>query len=466
VETVAPPLGDDAAAVGRPPRPGEVARRIVHQETHRRARPARHEVHQPEGAAAGRVDHTHDPSSVRRHIRVGRAGFLREADDRTTRSRHGVEVRIDRHRPHTLELIEHDPVAAHGRASAVNAPRQAPRGPVGEPHQRRKPVGVRRPVVHGAVGANPRSGDDESVVRQAAGRLIRHTRHEGRSALVLVPEVAPQRSHGRPERRRERARAQQGEPASRRVGQRFHACRPETVRQVLMEVRAVRIRGVAVRPVVETAAGAIDRLEQPPARRHVDERAKVPGGDPALTRHPTLLERREPFDLPGRQEEIGEHQRRASEDPAHAAHEAPRSIEMQDVRVLVGERDLQPVGRVADRFLTRRRHGGDLDRIVWKRVRPAVRHVGLIDEDHLHPAARHPERRLELRAQALRDRGEPARQRVLALVGVDVEVRGPVGAETETRIVPVRRRRQDRREQEQQRRDATARSSGRHPSGT
>ena len=65
-----------------------------------------------------------------------------------------------------------------------------------------------------------------------------------------------------------------------------------------------------------------------------------------------------------------------------------------------------PIERVRGRG--RRR---DLDRVVRERVRPAVREVGLIDEDHVDAPARHAQRRLERHANILDNRREPPRQR-------------------------------------------------------
>jgi hypothetical protein len=108
---------------------------------------------------------------------------------------------------------------------------------------------------------------------------------------------------------------------------------------------------------------------------------------------------------------------------------------VKDVRVLVREDQLEPVGRIADE----RRDGGrgrrHLDGVVGNGRRPAVGEVALIDQDHLHPPARNPERRLRARADALGDRRDAPRQRLLALVRVNVEVCGADGAETEPRVV-------------------------------
>ena len=49
-----------------------------------------------------------------------------------------------------------------------------------------------------------------------------------------------------------------------------------------------------------------------------------------------------------------------------------------------------------------RRRRGNLDGVVGKRRRPAVRQIGLVDEDDLHAAARRPKRLVELRGDATR----------------------------------------------------------------
>jgi hypothetical protein len=223
---------------------------------------------------------------------------------------------------------------------------------------------------------------------------------------------------------------------------------------------------VPVGPVVEPAAGTVDGLEPALARGNVHQRAEVAGEDASFAGHAAFLVRGEPLNLPHGQKEIREHERRAAEHAPYAAHDAAGSIQMEDVRVLVRKRDVEPVGRIADQFLGRGRRRRQLDDVVRDGIRPAVRHVVLIDEDHVHAARRHPERGLESRAHALGDRAETAGQNLFSLMGVHVEVRRAPGPEAQARIVARGRARERRRQEDQERRDANARPNDRHPSGT
>jgi hypothetical protein len=79
----------------------------------------------------------------------------------------------------------------------------------------------------------------------------------------------------------------------------------------------------------------------------------------------------------------------------------------------------------------------------------------LIDQDDLHAAARHTEHRLELPPHALDDPREPRRQRLLALVRVEVEMRRANRLEPQLRIVAPGRGGARRVEQHRQQKKAT-----------
>jgi hypothetical protein len=111
---------------------------------------------------------------------------------------------------------------------------------------------------------------------------------------------------------------------------------------------------------------------------------------------------------------------------------------MQDVGVLVGERDTEPIVRVADERLGQGWDRCDLNGIVGKRRGPAVREIGLVDENHLNAACREAEHRLHLSAHVLGDRGEPDHERLDALVRMDIEMRRADRLESEAPVVPVR----------------------------
>jgi hypothetical protein len=120
----------------------------------------------------------------------------------------------------------------------------------------------------------------------------------------------------------------------------------------------------------------------------------------------------------------------------------------------VRERDFEPAGRVADHRLRRRRHGHDFDRVVRKRRRVAVRHVGLIDEDDLHTPARDAEDGLERGPHALDNRRQVRRQQFFTLVRVDVEMRRANRPEAQSGIVPVGRDGRGRGRDNSQRRNS------------
>jgi hypothetical protein len=71
----------------------------------------------------------------------------------------------------------------------------------------------------------------------------------------------------------------------------------------------------------------------------------------------------------------------------------------------------------------------------------------------VHPAARRAELRAEFLRHLLRDAGEPARERFLTLVEMDIEEGRRDRPKTEARIVPVRgvRRNGDQRQKDGQR---------------
>ena len=157
------------------------------------------------------------------------------------------------------------------------------------------------------------------------------------------------------------------------------------------------------------------------------------------------------------------------------------ALEMDDVRVLVREDQPQPVVVLPIMLSPRRRRGGDLDRVVGDRRRPAVRQIGLVDEDDLH-AVRAAGRDVSSSAPRTSSAIAASRRamRFLALVKVDVEARRRDRPEPQPRIVAVRRggaagdaqaSRADEQRAARQRHCGSAalcapRCRARHPSGT
>ena len=185
-------------------------------------------------------------------------------------------------------------------------------------------------------------------MREPSGRQIRRV-HRPSVTLASLAELLPQRPHGFPEHAAERARSEVGNTAGRGVGQRGELLGAEAIGQILMEVPAVGVRRVAGGPSIETAGGAIHRLESMVCGRDVDDRAKISRGNPPLARHAALLERRNPLNLPDRKKGVRKDNGNAAEHTSEAFNPPARPIEVQDVRVLVREDQLQPVGRVAPR---------------------------------------------------------------------------------------------------------------------
>ena len=206
-----------------------------------------------------------------------------------------------------------------------------------------------------------------------------------------------------------------------------------------MKVRAVEIWTVAARPVDVSAIHAIERLEALGRRRPIEEQPEIAGGHAALTRRRALLPRGDAFDRPHRLIEVGEQQGHPAESAPQAADPAAGATEVRDVRVLVNEHQPQPVRRVADAALSRRRSRADLDGVVRKRRRPAVRQIVLVDEDDLDPPDRCADRPVDLGRGGLDERRQPPRERFLALMEMDVEPPRGDGAEAQARIVARRR---------------------------
>ena len=182
---------------------------------------------------------------------------------------------------------------------------------------------------------------------------------------------------------------------------------------------------MTARPGGQAAVDAIERQEGAVPRRFTLDRAKVSGVQPSHRGQPALFERCQAFDLPCRQQEIRKRERRPAKHRTHPARPAARSIEVDDVGVLVREDQLEPVVRVADQFRAGRGGGADGDGVIRNRRRPAVGELRLVDQDdvrfRLH---RHAERRLQPEPRLLRNSRHPGGEAFLSAMKVDDEVLG------------------------------------------
>ncbi len=205
-----------------------------------------------------------------------------------------------------------------------------------------------------------------------------------------------------------------------------------------MEVGAVGVLRRPAGPVDQAAVRTIDRIEPSGRGRAIDDHAEVAGRHASFTRQRALVVRRDAFNLPEREKQIRKEHRGPAEHAAKAADPPAGLVEVHDVRVLVREHQAEPVIGVPNRAVARRRGSRDLDQVVRRRRRPAVREVGLIHEDDVHAAARRAELRAELAGNLLGNARQAARERFLTLVEVDIEARRRDRPEAEAGIVPVR----------------------------
>ena len=155
----------------------------------------------------------------------------------------------------------------------------------------------------------------------------------------------------------------------------------------------------------------------------------------ALAGHRAFFIRREAFDVPDRQKEVGKRERHSAEHCAHDARPALGSIQMHDVRELVGEDDPQPIVGMPDEVRSRRPCGCDDDRVAGERHGVAIRKLGLIDQDDVRERRRlRAERPLQCVPRFLGNRCETRGQTILALMKIDHEVVGWQDAEAINRI--------------------------------
>ncbi len=168
-----------------------------------------------------------------------------------------------------------------------------------------------------------------------------------------------------------------------------------------MEANAVGVNRRAARPVGQAAVDAIERFEATLSRAFLNDGEEVSRVKPPFAGDRTLLVRRQTFDLPLRQKDVRERNRRAAEDPSNDPRPAFRAIEVDDVRELVREDQTQPVIEI--RAGSRRRHGVQDHGVVRHRRGVAIEQLGLVRQHHPRPARRgQTERLFEQPATSLR----------------------------------------------------------------
>ena len=200
-----------------------------------------------------------------------------------------------------------------------------------------------------------------------------------------------------------------------------------------MEAGTVRVDRAAARPVGQAAVDAIERLETILPRGLADNGAEIARVQPSFAGDHALLVRRQPFDLPRREEEVRKCVRCAPEDSANDSRPACRAIEVHDVRELVREHQTHPVVELGTG--SGRRHRVQDHGVVRHRRGVPVVQFGLIGEHDLRSARRcEAERPLERAPRLFGDARQPLRQPILSLVKVDDEMFGRQRAEPQRRV--------------------------------
>ena len=203
-----------------------------------------------------------------------------------------------------------------------------------------------------------------------------------------------------------------------------------------------RHTGRASRPVDQSAARTVDRIE--PARRDgtIDDASEITcrdrGPDPSarsLDRPPAL--RSATAAGTGLDRGAASRPKTCASPPIH-----PRDlVQVHDVRVLC-ENTSRSQSSVLPIVLRRKgRRRADLDHVVGNRLRPSVREIRLIDEDDVDAPDWPSELGRDTVGCLLRDRCKPAGERLFALMKVDRELAVCDRTETQPGIVPAGRAR-------------------------
>ena len=134
-----------------------------------------------------------------------------------------------------------------------------------------------------------------------------------------------------------------------------------------------------------------------------------------------LLVRRETLNLPGREKDVRKGQRRPAEHRANGSGPAFGSIEVQDVRELVREREAQPV--VGVELAAARPHRVNHDRVERQGRGVSVGDLGLIREHDVRERWGHgAEPLIERAPRVFRDGRQPDGHAILTLMKVNEKV--------------------------------------------
>ena len=379
----------DATTVGRPARLGVHVLR--HAERERRD-PARERVDAHERGARRSELHG-DDLAVAAHVGLDEPRAVREPRDASAAL--DVQIGADDVGAREVELREEVAAARHRHAGAARVATSEPHAPSRRRDEVRR-VGLatvaagvdERRVVHPA-----RRGGEEAVRRQLApaGQRIA-TRRD-----AAAHRVAPLRVRAA-ERHAERAARRGVEPVRDelrrlRVDEAPDARFAVRAREPVDEQRAVAVRRLAL----GEARGAETQLVQSEqvafrragARVHAVQRVV----EATARREARLLVHGEPLGEPRRAVRVGKEVRRAPEHALRDAPDAARPIELEDVRQLVRDDELQPVLVEAEPGVLDRRHGEDDDPVRRRDDGVAVGVVRVVGDEQVDASTRRRERR-------------------------------------------------------------------------
>ncbi len=376
-----------------------------------------------------------EQTCVRRHPTYAPAG-----------ARPLVQIAVDAGVAPEILLIEVDRVAADGRRRSEDARRQPARSGAIETNAIERRKRMRR--LNG-IDELRRAGGADEAIEPGAGHVVmmvrdarepRVGRREGDAVRHRGLIVAPQVTKRLTVHAWEDPRTGVGHPAGGGLGQYRQLLGTESVNEILMEPGAVGVRGLAARPVHKAAVDAIEGLERTLPRGFILNGPEVSVEQAPFAGDGAFFVGREAFDLPGRQIEIRKGKRHAPKDIPDYARPALRTIEVRDMRELMGKHQPQPVVLVADQFRTGGPRGGQHDSVVGDRCGRPSRLLGLIREDDVREQRRlHVEPLPDRLPRLFRDDSETTREAILALVKIDDEVRRSDRAKAEGRVEKGRR---------------------------
>ncbi len=367
---------------------------------------------------------------------------------------HGVHVRVHAVGVHVVQLRQQERVGprdprgrpqrgARDALALARARHQHPRGRLAAPGGGGVGDGApfRRPAREAGVAPLARQHLRLREPRPAQ----RVGEREVARAQPLLP-LAPGAGEGHPERPpRRRVQAVGEQRPADRAHELPHPLRAVAHREVVDEERAVHVARGPSGPGGRRPARPVDGkelvLQDGGAQRHVVDGA----AHPSRRRQPGLHVRRQPLRDPPRHGRRGEEQRRAPQHPPQRAPDPPRVVQVEGVRQLVGDDQLQPVVVERQGGLVHRRVRVDHHPVGGKGRGVAVGVVHVVADHQVHPAGGRPHQRgRELRVRRLRPVPRPPRERVQPLGVVHAEVgrvEGPP-ARVRRQLRPERRRRE------------------------